>query len=178
MRPLLTGLLGLAIATACRGERPQQPDQLSAAAEFERLVDSVAPDVARVAGLEWRQPPRAALRSKEEVRRYLLEKVAAELPPERLEGMTASYRLLGLLPDTLDLRKLLVDLYAEQVVGFYDPDSAMLFGVQGADPAQLRLLVAHELTHALQDQYVRLDSILGMKNESDRQAAAQAVMEG
>lgn len=178
MRPILTGLLGLAIATACRGERPQQTDQLSAAAEFERLVDSVAPDVARVTGLEWRQPPRAALRSKEEVRRYLLEKVAAELPPQRLEGMTASYRLLGLLPDTLDLRKLLVDLYAEQVVGFYDPDSAMLFGVQGADPAQLRLLVAHELTHALQDQYVRLDSILGMKNESDRQAAAQAIMEG
>ncbi len=178
MKPLLSALLALAIATACRGERPQDGDQFTAAADFERLVDSLAPDVARVAGLEWRQPPRAALRTRGEVRRYLLEKVAAELPPERLEGMAASYRLLGLLPDTLDLGRLLVELYAEQVVGYYDPDSAMLFGVQGADPAQLRYLVAHELTHALQDQYLRLDSILAMRRESDRQAAAQAVLEG
>ena len=178
MKPLLTALCALAIATACRGERPQAGDQFTDAADFERLVDSLAPDVARVAGLEWRQPPRAALRTRGEVRRYLLEKVAAELPPERLEGMAASFRLLGLLPDSLDLGKLLVDLYAEQVVGYYDPDSAMLFGVQGSDPAQLRILVAHELTHALQDQYVRLDSILAMKRESDRQTAAQAVLEG
>ncbi|HJS46494.1 MAG TPA: hypothetical protein VJ773_00770 [Gemmatimonadales bacterium] len=178
MRPILAALLALALATACRGQRPRPHDTYQAAAEFERLVDSVAPDVARVTGLEWRQRPSAALRSRDEVRRYLLEKVAAELPPERLAGMTSAYRLLGLLPDTLDLQRLLVDLYAEQVVGFYDPDSAMLFGVEGSDPAQLRLLVAHELTHALQDQYVRLDSILGMRQEGDRQAAAQAVLEG
>jgi hypothetical protein len=178
MRPILVFLLAVGVASACRGQRPADKDQLSAAAEFERLVDSIAPDVARVTGLPWRQPPRAALRSPEEVRRYLLEKVAAELPPERLEGMSASYRLLGLLPDTLDLQRLLVDLYAEQVVGFYDPDSATLFGVAGADAAQLRLLVAHELAHALQDQYLRLDSILALRGEGDRQAAAQAVLEG
>ena len=31
------------------------------------------------------------------------------------------------------LRPLLLDLYTEQVAGFYDPDSATLFGVEGAD---------------------------------------------
>ena len=175
MKRLLLALAILAAATSsCRGQAPAPP----AGDGFARMVDSLAPIVARAAGLEFRQPPRAALRSRDEVRRYLLAKVEHELPPERLEGMSATYRLLGLLPDTLDLRKLLVDLLAEQVVGYYDPDSAMLFGVAGAQPMELQLVVAHELTHALQDQYLPLDSILEMVDESDRQTAAQAVIEG
>ena len=48
-------------------------------------------------------------------------------------GSRAAYRLFGLLPDTLELRGLLLDLYAEQVAGYYDPDSTTLFGVAGAD---------------------------------------------
>ena len=175
MKPPFLALAILAAATtSCRGQAPAPP----AGDGFARMVDSLAPIVARAAGLEFRQPPRAALRSRDEVRRYLLAKVEHELPPERLEGMTATYRLLGLLPDTLDLRKLLVDLLAEQVVGYYDPDSAMLFGVAGAQQTELQLVVAHELTHALQDQYLPLDSILQLEHESDRQTAAQAVIEG
>ena len=173
-QPVFALLMLVAATSSCRGQVPTPP----AGDGFTRMVDSLAPIVARAAGLEFRQPPRAALRSREEVRRYLLAKVDAELPAERLEGMSATYRLLGLLPDTLDLRQLLVDLLAEQVVGYYDPDSAMLFGVEGAEATELQLVVAHELTHALQDQYLPLDSILELENESDRQAAAQAVIEG
>ena len=175
MKRLLLALAILVAATsACRGQAPAPPAEDG----FARMVDSLAPIVARAAGLEFRQPPRAALRSRDAVRRYLLAKVEHELPPERLEGMSATYRLLGLLPDTLDLRQLLVDLLAEQVVGYYDPDSAMLFGVAGAQETELQLVVAHELTHALQDQYLPLDSILELEDESDRQTAAQAVIEG
>ena len=42
----------------------------------------------------------------------------------------------------------------------------------------LRLTVAHELVHALQDQYMPLDSILKDKSSNDRSAAAQAILEG
>ena len=77
-----------------------------------------------------------------------------------MRGLETAYRLFGLLPDTLQLRALLLDLYAEQVAGYYDPDSATLFGVGRRRREQLRLVLAHEMVHALQGQYIPLDSIL------------------
>ena len=166
---LLVGMAG-----ACRG----QVRETSEAAVLARLVDSLRVPVERAAGLAFRTPPRSALRSRDQVRAYLIAKLDEELPPQRMRGLETAYRLFGLLPDTLELRKLLLDLYAEQVAGYYDPDSATLFGVAGADRAQLRLVLAHEMVHALQGQYLPLDSILESTSNNDRLTAAQSVLEG
>ncbi len=170
-----TLLLAL-VLTACRGASPSA--QAVSQQQLSRLVDSLMPVVAKAAGLEFKGTPRSAVRTREEIRAYLVNKMARELPPQRLEGVAAAYRLLTMLPDSIDLRQMFLDLYTEQIAGFYDPDSTTLFAVQGGDPAQLRLVLAHELVHALQHQYVPLDSILRDSNDADRQAAAQAVMEG
>ena len=157
---------------ACRGTPPGAQDDIT------RLVDSLRPAVERATGMRFRGPTRSALRTRDEVRDYLITRLREDFPPEREEGIRAVYRLLELIPDTLDLKALLLDLYTEQVAGFYDPASSTLFGVQGADPAQLRLVLAHELVHALQHQYLPLDSMLKNKGDADRQAAAHAVLEG
>jgi hypothetical protein len=163
-------LLGSA---ACRGRTPGTP-----ANELARLVDSLAPAVEKAAGLRYKRPPRSAVRSREQVRAYILHKLDQELPVDRARGLQATYRLLGLLPDSLDLRTLLLDLFTEQVVGFYEPDSATLFVVANPDPHMLRLTVSHELVHALQHQYLPLDSIMRQTGDNDRLMAAQAVLEG
>ena len=167
---LITGALLL----SCRGEPPasSNPNALG------RLVDSLRLPVERATGLHFKSPPRSALRTREQVRAYLIRKLDEELPTPKLRGLETAYRLFGLLPDTLRLRSLLLDLYTEQVAGYYDPDSATLFGVAGADPAQLRLVLAHEMVHALQGQYLPLDSILHETSNNDRLTAAQAVLEG
>ena len=54
----------------------------------------------------------------------------------------------------------------------------MLFGVAGAEREQLRLVLAHEMVHALQGQYLPLDSILDATDNNDRLTAAQAILEG
>jgi hypothetical protein len=168
-------LAASAVALAdCRGqERGAGEDAVLA-----RLVDSLRVPVERASGLTFRTPPRSGLRSKEQVRAYLIAKLDEELPPERMRGLETGYRLFGLLPDTLTLRRLLLDLYTEQVAGYYDPDSAMLFGVAGADRSQLRLVLAHEMVHALQGQYLPLDSILKSTASNDRLTAAQSILEG
>jgi hypothetical protein len=176
----LTGiacLVGAAIVVAaCRGlERARAG---SGADELARLVDSLRVPVERAAGLTFRTPPRSALRTREQVRAYLIAKLDEELPPARMAGLETAYRLFGLLPDTVALRRLLLDLYSEQVAGYYDPDSATLFGVAGADHDQLRLVLAHEMVHALQGQYLPLDSILNATANNDRLTAAQAILEG
>lgn len=174
---LLPAVLAITLLVACRGESPRDATTLEQH-ELDSLVTSLMPAVAEATGLEFKSTPRAAIRSKDEVRTYLLAKLATELPQARIDGIVSAYRLLGLLPDTLDIAALFVDLYTEQVAGFYEPDSSMLYAVAGADALTLRATLSHELVHALQHQYLPLDSILHDTRDADRLAAAQAVLEG
>jgi hypothetical protein len=115
---------------------------------------------------------------RDQVRAYVLARIEREFPPERLEGIQTAYRLFGLLSDTLELLPLLLDLYTEQVAGYYDPETATLYAVRGGDRIQARLVMAHELVHALQHQYLPLDSLMNQRGDGDRLAAVQAVLEG
>jgi len=164
----------LAFTVGCRGTPPsqQQPDDLA------RLVDSLRPAVERATGMRFKGPTKSAMKTREEVHDYLLGRLQEDFPPNREQGIQAVYRLLGLIPDTLELKPLLLDLYTEQVAGFYDPGTSTLYGVRGADPLQLRLVLAHELVHAMQHQYLPLDSIMKSKGNADQQSAAQAIFEG
>jgi len=161
------GLLG-----ACRGETPQVRDDLAS------LVDSLKPSVERAAGIPFRGPLKAATRTREQLRSYLLERIDADFSPARLRGTEISYRLLGLLPDSLQLENFLVELLTEQVAGFYDPQTSTLYGMEGMDRSALSLILAHEMVHALQDQYLPLDSILRPQDDDDRQLAAHSILEG
>ncbi len=165
-------LLPAALAGACA--RPPLPEAQSAQA----IADSVIPGVERAVGLKFRRPPVIEVRSREAVRGYLSRKLAEDLPPSELTAVERTYRAFGVVPDSVDLRKLMLDLYAEQVAGYYDPDSAALFVVRGADPVALKLIMAHELVHALQDEYTSLNAIMKLRRENDRQMAGQAVAEG
>ena len=49
----------------------------------------------------------------------------------------------------MQLRPFLLDLLAEQIVGYYDPGTKVLYVVKGADPMMASVTVSHELVHAL-----------------------------
>lgn len=143
-----------------------------------RLARELVPAVERSVGLTFRRPPAVEVRTRDQLRSYLSRKLAQELPPAELAAVERAYRAFGLTGERIDLRRLMLDLYTEQVAGFYDPDSSALFVVRGGDPSLLRLVMAHELVHALQDQYMPLNGILKLKRQNDRQMAGQAVAEG
>lgn len=171
----LAGLAAAAALGACRGDAPGGiTDPIGA------LVDSLRPAVERTVGLPFKTSPKFAVRSRAEVAAYLGAKLDEELPPERLRAMHDVYRLLGQVPDSLDIRQLLSALYEEQVAGFFDPDSATLFVYEGSDvqSLQFKFVLAHELVHALQSDYLPLDSIMHQRRNADRLSAAQAVLEG
>jgi hypothetical protein len=171
-RPARAALLGLAVMAWPRAA-PAQDE--AAALQVAREVTS---KIERAVGLRFRREPDIEVRSRKAVRVYLERKLAEELPPAELAAVQRAYRAFGLVPDTLDLGRLMLDLYTEQVAGFYDPDSSALYVVRGTDPIILRLVMAHELVHALQDQYMSLNAILKLKRQNDRQMAGQAVAEG
>jgi hypothetical protein len=167
------------LLAACR-----PPAAAPAAEDLRPLVDSLLPVMERISGLAALEPVRLERRTREEARRYVIDRLDAELPRPELERMHAAYAAFGLLPDTLDLRSLLLELYTEQVIGYYDPEERALFVVAGVPRDALATVVAHELVHALQDQHYGLESVMGQgahragDRDNDRQTAAAAAIEG
>jgi hypothetical protein len=141
-------------------------------------VAELLPVLARKAGMDLVSPVRVERRSREELEGYLHFKLDQELPPERARHMSRSYALLGLMDPDLDLRGLLLSVYAEQVAGFYDPDSSALFVMDDMPVELLESILVHELVHAVQDQTASLDSLTSRERGNDRQTAAQAAIEG
>jgi hypothetical protein len=183
-RLLLILLAALAPAlSACRPDAPPPPladgvaDEDSPA-DLVALLADLLPRIERLSGLDRRDVIRMRRQGREDARRYVESRLDTEMPPERMEGVRRSYVAMGLLPDTLDLRALLLDLYTEQVLGYYDPATKTLYVVEGEDAAGLRPLLAHELVHALQDQHASIDSLVAHERGNDRQTAAHAALEG
>jgi len=142
-------------------------------------VDRAMADIERTLGVKFKSRPRLALRSRDSVRAYLLRKLELEVPERDRVGLEASYKAFGLIPDTLNLNKLLVDAYTEQIVGYYDAEAKLLYVVEGLPDEIVGATVPHEIVHALQDQYKNLDSLVKqVPSGSDRATALLAVIEG
>jgi hypothetical protein len=147
-------------------------------AELRGMVATMLPAVERAARLKFRRPPTVEVRSRDEIREYVIAKLDADWPKEELAGYEAALKLLGLIPDTLDLRRTVVNVLYEQIAGYYDPDSNALYVAADLDPYIARVTASHELVHALQDQHLDLDSIMRQRRQNDRRVAAQAILEG
>lgn len=145
---------------------------------YAATVADAVPKLEKTLGVTFKTPPKFEVRSKDEVRQFLERRFAEDLPDAELRGSERAYRRFGLLPDTLDLRRFMLTLLTEQIVGYYDPSTKVLYIVQGASDEMVGITVSHELVHALQDQYFNLDSLGKVKGRNDRQVAAQAVIEG
>jgi hypothetical protein len=132
-----------------------------------------------LSGLPARRPVRLATRSRSDLEAYLTQELGRQLPPERVRAIVRAYARFGLVPDSLDLEPLLRSLFLEQVVGYYDPRTDTLYVVEGVGASQVEAVLAHEIVHALQDQYQDLDSLMeATRDTNDRGTAARAALEG
>ena len=151
---------------------------MSSDAALQELAGGLLGEVSERSGLPLVDPVRVEWRSEEELVRYLTFKLAEELPQGEVEHIRDSYALLGLVPRDLDLGALFLELYTEQVAGFYDPDSVALYVRSGQAADVVETVLVHELVHAAQDQTVDLDALTDRERGNDRQTAAQAAIEG
>jgi len=84
--------------------------------------------------------------------------------PQDWKDLTNSLLVWGFISEEIDLKKLLLDMMADSVGGFYDPKDKELYlvdrGGESTDQMQViqnNMVLAHELTHALEDQHFNLD---------------------
>jgi hypothetical protein len=145
---------------------------------YAKQVSEAVPAIENAVGLRFKNPPKVESHSKQQVREFVTRQITDPVAARQMAGMAAAYKQLGMIPDTLDLQKFLIDLLEEQIVGYYDPKTKVLYVVSDAPKETVGLTITHELVHALQDQYISLDSTQQIEGQNDRQSAAQAVFEG
>ncbi|MCZ7532425.1 MAG: hypothetical protein M5U23_03275 [Acidimicrobiia bacterium] len=109
--------------------------------------------------------------------------VAEDLDSTHLANDQKLFELMGMLDGQTDLGELLVELYAEQVLGFYDGETKEI--VVPAEPdgfsAYQRITIVHELVHALTDQHFDFNPEFERRSDEgniDDAAALLAVVEG
>ena len=112
-----------------------------------------------------------------QARREGLEDLDRSYPAARRKADEEVLKLLGLIEPDVDLRTISASVFGEGVAGYYDPRSKRLRIVSGTTPDALsEMVLAHELTHALEDQRFGLGLVEG---ESDDAALARlALVEG
>jgi len=162
----------LTLVSACEKEKPKYGGPYAAE------VTEAIPMIERAVGLKFKTPPKLETRSKEQVRQFVTKQFTDSVAAGDLVGQEAAYKRLGMIPDTLNLQTFLTSLLEEQIVGYYDPRTKVLYVVDGAPKDMAGLTITHELVHALQDQYISLDSVQKVRDDNDRLSAAQAVFEG
>ena len=141
-------------------------------------------EVAEVGRVPFKAPVRFEYMARQGLRRYVAELVEEEYPTSEAEADERTLVAFDLLPPGTNLRDLRARVLEDNVVGFYDerPEKRRLYVV--SEDKRLtpmnQLVLAHELRHALQDQYMGVHDLLGedVSDYDDRQMALLSLLEG
>jgi hypothetical protein len=170
MAVLLAALLAVGFLTEDDGETTAAPTAAP--------VDVIAKRVEALRRLRFDELPEPVAVTAEQARREGLESLDRDYPADRLRDDETVYELLGLIEPDADLRELTGNLFGEGVAGYYDPRDGRLRVVEGSGTGTRvleEMILAHELTHALEDQRFGLESAPAT---DDRTLARSALYEG
>src|ERR1022692_3814023 len=137
------------------GDASTTQEQKISPKEAEKLfhdVDQILQFVSKDTGLPIKKEVKRRLTSRDEVVAYLEKTMAEDKDAQRLRRSELVLKKFGLLPRDFDLQTFLLALLREQVAGYYDPKTETVNLLDWTDIEQQRPVLAHELTHALQDQ--------------------------
>ena len=175
---------------------PDAQEQKISPQEAEKLfrsVDEILGFASKDTQFPIKHEVKRRLVSRDEVGDYVIKHTSEDEDAKRLRRSELVLKKFGLLPRDFDLGKFLVALLKEQVAGYYDPKTKTVNLLDWLGAEQQKPVLAHELTHALQDQSFNLekymkpgDADLGKKKEITSQDIAndeisttrQAVVEG
>jgi hypothetical protein len=142
-------------------------------------ADEVLQQMSELTGLPIKSPLKKQIISRAEVEKYLADNVRVEMTPQEIHIQEATLQAFGLVSPDFNLEKFLISFYTEQAAGFYDPHRKTMFIADWVEPDMQRLVLSHELTHALQDQSFDLERFLkAVRPDDDASNARQAMVEG
>ncbi len=158
---------------------PSGTSKADANADFVAAADEVLTQMSEITGLKLRTPLKKTLRSREEIRAYVIRQMDEDKNPAERYASARSAEAFGLLPKGFDFDAFMVDLLTEQIAGLYDPKSHEFYIADWIPAVDQRMVMAHELTHALEDQHFHIEAwIKAARPNDDSELAREAVLEG
>lgn len=143
------------------------------------LADEITTRMTALRQLPLRRPIQSGTLSREDILARLRARVAEEYRGDELTREGLLQRTLGLWNDPRDYTETSFALLEEQVAGFYDPTRKHLFVASWLSPFSQGPTLAHEITHALQDQHFDIERFTTHeRGVGDRQLSAMTVVEG
>ena len=156
------------------------PGEASTARTPQDVLTKVKSDVAALRRLEFLEPVQMEYLGPAELTDYL-HGLMGEEEREELRQMDELLSIIGLIEPDVDLVQLYLDLLSEGVLGAYDTrDGRLVVRLEGDTiGSDQELTLAHELTHALQQQHFDIHSLLeDADDDFDRGLAISALAEG
>jgi hypothetical protein len=136
-------------------EQIEEKDHKITPAEAKELfqsVDEIMRFASKDTGLPIKKKVKRKIVSRDEVQKYIGDKFKNDADRIRFERSELVQKKFGLLPRDFDLHNFMIKLLGEQVAGYYDEKSRTMNLLDWNTPDTQRPVIAHELTHALQDQ--------------------------
>lgn len=150
--------------------------------EQARILDQIKGQVAEVRGLAWKAPLDIQVANDTEFVRQLNAVVARDLHVDRMKGDEVTLKILQLIPESSDYLQIYHDLLSGAVLGFYDPKTKkLLVRSEGTLSPEQRITVAHEMDHALTDQYFDFGTAtdaIDKADKSEQGSGFSALIEG
>src|SRR5262249_37306663 len=140
--------------------------------EAKRAVAEVLPALESIRGFKFLRPVPVSVIDDAKARTYALARFHRMTPDAKIRADETAYRLLGLVPQGIDVVKTLLDVLEEQAGGFYDPQTKSFYLLEDMPEAMAPMLTAHEMTHALEDQRYDIDGRLDKLGNDDDAAFA------
>ena len=145
------------------------------------LIAQVMRQVEQIRGFGYSERVVAEPVSQEEIGRDLVEYADIAYPRAQFARRSVAWDTIGVIPDGTSLRDAYERYGSGQVIGYYDTVTGELKFTGSESPSPLeRITLAHELTHAIDDQRFGLErlDVLGAKCRDEDAAAALALVEG
>ena len=142
-------------------------------------TDAVLKETSELRELSILRAVKSGAQSRSEIERMVIKNLDTDTTPAEMHAAELLLRVFGLVPKDFEYRPFLIKLLTEQVAGYYDPKAQQFYLADWIDLEGQKPVMAHELTHALQDQHFNLKRFEKWpKGDSDAELAAHALIEG
>ena len=151
----------------------------SSSPDFIKAADQVLLQMSQILSLPIKQPLKKSLRSKQEVRDYLVREDKEDKNDAERYADAKTLEAFGLIPKDFPLDSFRLDVLTDQVAGLYDPKAKEFYIADWIPVDEQKTVMSHELTHALEDQSFRIDDwIKAARPNDDAELARDSVSEG
>ncbi len=177
-------------------ELADKKDYAAAVVRYKEAYEQLMPDLR---GRKLLEPVKPQLMTREELKKHMTKLIAEDFTDDELREMDRTLKAFRLVPREMDIKATMTSLLTEEVGGFYNPkDKAMVLIREGDEPKKKRglfsrllggepkfdkdgtkITLAHEMTHAVQDQYFDLEALdKAVEHDEDMSLALTALVEG